>query len=566
MPRNERSISDEATYIGKTKSSDPISLGDHDTLGTESSRDPSSLCINFSNLAQRYVIESVIGQGGMGMVHVAIDTRLKRKVAIKRIKLKNHPASNTTLQRRFLTEAQSIAQLNNNNIVQVYDYGHDEHGPYLVLEYVDGGTLADKLKTRPMSLEDSVQIICQLCDGLRKAHEAGIIHRDIKPSNILLTSEGVPKLSDFGLARVEGFDSGQTIAGSVLGTLDFMSPEQRMDITLTDARSDLWSLAATFYQMVTGKRPNVIRLSAVPPETQAFFSKALEDEPSQRYQTANDFQMALIRSIQDDKKQTREKTTQLAKEELLKIKQVAKVKVRIWSSLMNALLILSLTTLFLIALSQIDLRSTSDPTISNEPKIAQPITRTSKETVKESKQTHNNQLDQKVNSENPMMTSPSKQNDPVFTKSTTIQSTKRISELPDPDRTIAKNQESNDVPKIIFSNPEPKPVNLEVKNFTGKWLYTWERQGMKVETTFDLKQEGDKVTGTVSGMADTKTEIQDGAVKDGLLTFKVVRERNGNKFSSDYAGKLEGDSLKGKISMEIQGQTREREFEAKRAD
>ena len=109
-------------------------------------------------------------------------------------------------------------------------------------------------------------------------------------------------------------------------------------------------------------------------------------------------------------------------------------------------------------------------------------------------------------------------------------------------------------------------ANAADKNFSGKWLYNWERQGMKVETTFDLKQEGDKVTGTVSGMAGMKTEIQDGAVKDGLLTFKVVRERNGNKFSSDYAGKLEGDSLKGKISMEIQGQKREREFEAKRGE
>ena len=108
-------------------------------------------------------------------------------------------------------------------------------------------------------------------------------------------------------------------------------------------------------------------------------------------------------------------------------------------------------------------------------------------------------------------------------------------------------------------------ANAADKNFTGKWLYTWERQGMKVETTFDLKQDGDKVTGTVSGMGGMKTEIKDGAVKDGQLTVKVVRERNGNTFSSDYAGKLEGDSFKGKISMEIMGEKREREFDAKRA-
>jgi hypothetical protein len=107
-------------------------------------------------------------------------------------------------------------------------------------------------------------------------------------------------------------------------------------------------------------------------------------------------------------------------------------------------------------------------------------------------------------------------------------------------------------------------ANAADKNFTGKWLYTWERQGMKVENTFDLKQEGDKVTGTVSGMTGMKTEIQDGAVKDGLLTFKVVRERNGNKIVTDYAGKLEGDSFKGKSLNEFNGMKREREFEAKR--
>ncbi|MFM1801290.1 MAG: hypothetical protein RJA81_642 [Planctomycetota bacterium] len=104
------------------------------------------------------------------------------------------------------------------------------------------------------------------------------------------------------------------------------------------------------------------------------------------------------------------------------------------------------------------------------------------------------------------------------------------------------------------------------KDFNGKWLYTWERQGMKIESTFELKQDGDKVTGTVSGMNGQKTEITGASVKDGLLTFKVVRERNGNKFETAYEAKVDGDSLKGKIGMEFNGQKREREFEAKRVD
>ncbi|MFM7316304.1 MAG: hypothetical protein ACKO5E_05105 [bacterium] len=109
-------------------------------------------------------------------------------------------------------------------------------------------------------------------------------------------------------------------------------------------------------------------------------------------------------------------------------------------------------------------------------------------------------------------------------------------------------------------------VSAADKGFAGKWLYSWERQGMKVETTFELKQDGEKVTGTVSGMNGMKTDISDVALKDGLLTFKVVRERNGNKFAQDYSAKVDGDTMKGKISMEFMGEKRERDFEAKRVD
>jgi len=289
VPRDDRSISEKKTYAGKIQQSDPVSLGDQGTFVNEPSQDLS--VIGSTDLSQRYLIESTIGHGGMGEVHLATDTRLKRKVAIKRIK--NQSTNNATLLRRFLTEAQSIAQLNHYHIVQVYDYGHDTQGPYLVLEYVDGGTLADKLKSGPMPIEDGIRIICQVCDGLIKAHAAGIIHRDIKPANILLTADGVPKLADFGLARVENFDSGHTMAGSVLGTLDFMSPEQRLDIKLTDERSDLWSLAAVLYQLVTGRSPKTIYVDNLPVSLREILLKSLEEGKDQRYQSAIEFRNAL---------------------------------------------------------------------------------------------------------------------------------------------------------------------------------------------------------------------------------------------------------------------------------
>ena len=150
-----------------------------------------------------------------------------------------------------------------------------------------------KCREGAIDLEEAVELTCQLCDGLGRAHDAGIIHRDIKPANVLLTRDGVPKLTDFGLARQDTGDTGQTMAGAVLGTLDFMPPEQRRDATQTDNRSDLWSLAATLYQLVTGEPPRVIDLDDVPQELRTTFSKALKTKPDARYQTAREFKDAL---------------------------------------------------------------------------------------------------------------------------------------------------------------------------------------------------------------------------------------------------------------------------------
>ena len=147
-----------------------------------------------------------------------------------------------------------------------------------------GGSLLDKCKEGPIELDEAVNIFSQLCDGLAKAHATNIIHRDIKPANVLISEDGVHKLTDFGLAKDDTADTGMTMQGAVIGRLDFMPPEQRQAAELTDHRSDLWSLAATFYQMVTGKSPKVINITAVPRELQSVLGKALEESKEERYQ------------------------------------------------------------------------------------------------------------------------------------------------------------------------------------------------------------------------------------------------------------------------------------------
>ena len=296
----EKSLGDQNTFQGQAKPShqdlDTRSLGDQATFaGGADQATFEDDGMEIVDLEARYSIQKTLGKGGMGEVLLATDTRLNRQVAIKRIL--GDAARSKTAVSRFLTEAKSIAALNHPNIVQIYDYGRAKDGPFLIMEFVDGESLLDQCKKGALTLQDAVDLACQLCDGLTKAHNAGIIHRDIKPANILLTTDGTPKLTDFGLAKAETADTGMTMAGAVLGTLDFMPPEQRRDAALADARSDLWSLAATLYQMVTGESPRVIDLDLCPKELRSVLSQGLKTKKEDRYQNARDLREALRQSL-----------------------------------------------------------------------------------------------------------------------------------------------------------------------------------------------------------------------------------------------------------------------------
>jgi tetratricopeptide (TPR) repeat protein len=297
QPDRDVSLSDEATFAGRPRPQRvDVSIGDERTLGDGLAGQETIIDdIEVVDLAARYRIDGTLGQGGMGAVLLATDTRLDRKVAIKRIL--GEAAGNRMAVNRFLTEAKSIAALNHANIVQIYDYGRAKDGPFLIMEFVDGGSLLDHCRDGAMPLEAAVDMACQLCDGLAKAHDLGIIHRDIKPANVLLTKDGTPKLTDFGLAKSQAGDHGQTMTGAVLGTPDFMAPEQRRDAALVDHRSDLWSLAATIYQMLTGRSPKVIRLHELPQALQGVLAKALEDEKEARYQSVRELRDAIKASL-----------------------------------------------------------------------------------------------------------------------------------------------------------------------------------------------------------------------------------------------------------------------------
>src|SRR3954452_6527792 len=196
----------------------------------------------------RYRLADVLGRGGMSEVWLAEDLELGRLVAIK---LLAPNADNA----RFEREARAVASLAHPNITQLYDYGEDGGRPYIVLEYVPGGTLEERLRSGSTPSDDETfGIAAGIAAGLAHAHARGVVHRDLKPANVLFDEEGRPKLADFGIARMAAGEGTLTEAGTVLGTAAYISPEQAMGAPAT-AASDVYSFGVMLFRMLTGRLP-----------------------------------------------------------------------------------------------------------------------------------------------------------------------------------------------------------------------------------------------------------------------------------------------------------------------
>lgn len=265
----------------------------------------------------RYQVLELLGEGGMATVYKAHDPRLERDVAIKVIRRDAFPPEDLDmLLKRFEREAKALGKLSHPNIVGVIDYGEHEGSPYLVMVYVGGGTLKDRLgyPLPPMKWRDAVRMLLPIARALEYVHERGIINRDVKPSNILMTEDGQPLLSDFGLAKLFEKDKESTSitgTGMGIGTPDYMAPEQWTGEPT--AQSDLYSLGVVLYEMVTGHRPYTADTPAgillkqateslplpktyipdLPQNVESVLLKALAKDPADRYPDVRTFAQEL---------------------------------------------------------------------------------------------------------------------------------------------------------------------------------------------------------------------------------------------------------------------------------
>jgi TolB-like protein/tRNA A-37 threonylcarbamoyl transferase component Bud32/Flp pilus assembly protein TadD len=273
-------------------------------------------------IAGKYKILSEIGRGGMGVVYKAKDTKLKRNVALKFL-----PAEliqDKESKKRFIREAQAAAALEHPNICTVHEVDDSEYQTFIAMSYIEGESLKDRLKENPLEIDEAKDIIFQVAEGLKEAHEKGIVHRDIKPANIMVTKKGQVKITDFGLAKLSwGVDLTKT--STIMGTVAYMSPEQARGEEI-DHRTDIWSLGVMLYEMLTGERPfikdheqaliysilndepkSVSSLrSEIPSYLESTIQKALEKDVTKRFQSVDEFIEAVkhpiaISTPKDDK-------------------------------------------------------------------------------------------------------------------------------------------------------------------------------------------------------------------------------------------------------------------------
>ena len=265
----------------------------------------------------KYHIIDQLGQGGMAVVYKAFDTHLERDVAIKLIRTEEFGvAVIERMLKRFEREAKTLAKLTHPNIVGIIDYGEYDDAPYLVMPYLQGGTLKQFLG-KPMPHTDAARLLIPITRALQYAHSHNIVHRDIKPSNILITESGEPMLTDFGVAKILDMQEGQTLTGTGvgIGTPEYMAPEQWTD-EISPA-VDIYALGVVFYELVTGNKPYTADtpaavliksinnplprptsfVSELPEQVEQFLFKALAKNPKDRFLSMVDFEEALERSV-----------------------------------------------------------------------------------------------------------------------------------------------------------------------------------------------------------------------------------------------------------------------------
>jgi formylglycine-generating enzyme required for sulfatase activity/tRNA A-37 threonylcarbamoyl transferase component Bud32 len=261
-----------------------------------------------------YAIEAVLGRGGMGVVYKARHQSLKRTVALKMVLAGGHAGPRELV--RFRIEAEAIARLQHPNIVQIHEVGEAGGHPYCALEFVEGGNLAGKLNGKPLPAREAAKLVESLARAIQVAHSRNVLHRDLKPANVLLTADGTPKITDFGLARQLDSDSGETQAGAVMGTPSYMAPEQASGHAHeAGPPADVYALGAILYECLAGRPPfkgktivetldQVRTQEPVPPsrlqqrvplDLETICLKCLRKEPEKRYASAAELADELVR-------------------------------------------------------------------------------------------------------------------------------------------------------------------------------------------------------------------------------------------------------------------------------